>query len=127
MGWTAQQERTLILADDRQNQQSQRILPPSRSGSIAFEQPGIDLIGHLAHRRGEWARRLIERTCCVVGQLHELGGGKSSVARKHQVNDEVVTLTSSCRLARWCEGQQARHLSQLLSVISMNGENIQVK
>src|SRR5690349_10302453 len=127
MSWPTQKQRTLILADDSQNEPTQGILSATGGRAIAFQKFGIDLICRFAHRRSEGPGRLIEGACRIIGQLHEFGFGKRGVARQHEIDDEVIAFAAAGGLAWWGKSQQAGHLSGLLSVTSMNGKDIQVK
>src|SRR5689334_19548764 len=124
---TAQQQSALILPDNSQNEEPQCILSTAGGRSITLHQFGIDLVCSLAHGRSEWTRGLIEGTCRIIGQLQEFGFGKRGVARQHEIDDEIIAFAPARGLAWRGKSQQARHLSGLLSVTSMNGKDIQVK
>ena len=67
---------------------------------------------------------LVEGARRVVYQFRHIDGSEGRFTRKGKIGDELIAFASARGLAWRREGQQAGYFRQLLSVMSMNGEDI---
>ncbi len=112
----AEQQCALFIADHRQHKQTEDLQSASHGGAVALQQGCVDILGSLAHGRGQRTGSLVEKSRRILDQIVIFEGGKRCIAGKHEIHDQDILLAPATGFAWRRDSQQAGQLSQFLSV-----------